>query len=64
MAVWGLNSELLVSLWLMASATWGDITSAEGLHDWGRWVVPLFELYPGICLTTAEKHGKKNEIRP
>jgi hypothetical protein len=25
----------------MASATWGEITSAEGLHDWGRRAVPL-----------------------
>jgi hypothetical protein len=60
MAVWGLNPELLGSLWLMASATWGgEITSAEGLHDWGRRAVPLFLLYTGICLTTEDKHGKK-----
>jgi hypothetical protein len=43
MALWGLNSEVLGSLWLMASATWVEITSAEGLHDWGRRDVPLFE---------------------
>jgi hypothetical protein len=24
----------------MASATWEEITSAEGLHDWGMWAVP------------------------
>jgi hypothetical protein len=41
MALWGLNPEFLGSLWLMASATWGDITSAEDLHDWGRRAVPL-----------------------
>jgi hypothetical protein len=58
MALSGLNPELLGSLWLMASATWGEITSAEGLHDWGRQAVPLFELYPDICLTTEENHGK------
>jgi hypothetical protein len=34
----------------------GGITLAEGLHDWGRRVP--FELYPGICLKTEEKHGK------
>jgi hypothetical protein len=43
MALWGLNPELLGSLWLMASATWGEITAAEGLHDWGRRAVPLFD---------------------
>jgi hypothetical protein len=41
-ALWGLNPEVLGSLWLMASATWGEITSAEGLHDRGRRAVPLF----------------------
>jgi hypothetical protein len=24
------------------SATWGGIILAEGLHDWGRRVLPLF----------------------
>jgi hypothetical protein len=57
-ALWGLNPEVLGLLWLMASATWGEITSAEGLHDWGRRAVPLFELNPNIYLTTEEKHGK------
>jgi hypothetical protein len=41
MALWGLNTELLGSLWLMASATWGENHSVEGLHDWGRQAVPL-----------------------
>jgi hypothetical protein len=41
MALWGLNPEVLWSLWLMASATWGKITSAEGLNDWGKRAVPL-----------------------
>jgi hypothetical protein len=40
-SLWGLNPEMLWSLWLMASATWGEITSAEGLHDWRRRAVPL-----------------------
>jgi hypothetical protein len=31
---------------------------AEDLYDWGRRVVPLSKLYPGICITTEEKHGK------
>jgi hypothetical protein len=64
MALWGFNPEVLESLWLMASETWGEITSAEGLHDWGRWAVPLFELYPGICLTTEENHGKPQSGKP
>jgi hypothetical protein len=42
MALWGLNREPLGSLWLMVSATWGEITWAEGLHDWGRRAVPIF----------------------
>jgi hypothetical protein len=33
MPFWELNPEVLASLWLMASATWGEITLAEGLHD-------------------------------
>jgi hypothetical protein len=41
MALKGLNPEVFGSLWLMTSATWGEITSAEGLHDWGRRAVPL-----------------------
>jgi hypothetical protein len=40
----------------------GGIILAEGLHDWGRRAVPLFQLYPGICLTTEEKHGKPVRI--
>jgi hypothetical protein len=41
MAIWELNPAVLRSLWLMAFATWGEITSAEDLHDWGRRAVPL-----------------------
>jgi hypothetical protein len=44
MVLWGLNPELLGLLWLMASATWGEITSAEGLHDSGRQAVPFFDI--------------------
>jgi hypothetical protein len=55
--LWKLNPEVLGSLWLTASSTWGKITSAEGLHDCGRRAVPPFELYLGISLTTEEKHG-------
>jgi hypothetical protein len=39
-AVWELSPEVLGSLCLMASATQGEITSAEGLRDWGRRPVP------------------------
>jgi hypothetical protein len=35
----------------------GGVILAEGLYDWGR-AMPPFQLYPGICLTTEEKHGK------
>jgi hypothetical protein len=46
MALWELNTEVLGSLWLMTSATWGGggegITSADCLHDWGRRAVPLW----------------------
>jgi hypothetical protein len=46
MDVWELNTELLGSLWQKASATGGGggITLAEGLHDWGRLAVPLFNI--------------------
>jgi hypothetical protein len=39
----GVEPRVFGSLWLMASATWGggEITSAEGLHDWERRAVPL-----------------------
>jgi hypothetical protein len=48
MAFWKLNSDLFRALWLMAAGTrvrrgWGwGITLAEGLHDWSRQAVPLF----------------------
>jgi hypothetical protein len=41
MVLWELNPEVLGLLWLMASATWMGITSAEGLHDWRERAVPL-----------------------
>jgi hypothetical protein len=34
----------------MASATWGEIASAEGLHDWGRRAVPLLNYTPEFAL--------------
>jgi hypothetical protein len=34
----------------MASATWGEITSAEGLHDWGRRAVPLLNYTLALAL--------------
>jgi hypothetical protein len=45
MTSWELNSEVLGSPWLKASV----------IGEAGR---PPFELYPGICLTSEEKHGK------
>jgi hypothetical protein len=56
MALWELIPEVLGSLWLMASATWdGGITSAEGLHDWGRRAVPLFS-YTLVFASTLRKN--------
>jgi hypothetical protein len=52
------------SLCQKASATWGGIILAEGLHDQGMWAVPLFRVHPGICLTTKEKHGKPQSGEP
>jgi hypothetical protein len=56
--------EVLGSLWLKASAIWwgGSLrlkTSVIG--EAGR---APFELYPGICLTTEEKHGKPQSEQP
>jgi hypothetical protein len=41
MALWKWNPEVLGSLWLMASATWAETISADGLHDWGRLASPF-----------------------
>jgi hypothetical protein len=42
-AFWELDPEVLGSISLMSSATWGrvEITSAESPHNWVRRVVPL-----------------------
>jgi hypothetical protein len=61
MDVWELNPEGLESLRLKAFGTfWGGGGGilAEGLPDCGLVGHAPFELYPGICLTTEEKHGK------
>jgi hypothetical protein len=53
--------EGIRSLWLKASVAWwggGGIILAEGLHDWGRWALPLFQSHPGIYHTTEEMHEK------
>jgi hypothetical protein len=39
------------------------ITSAEGLRDGEADSAP-FELYPGICLATEEKHGRRQTVYP
>jgi hypothetical protein len=57
MALWGLNPDVLGSLCLMASATWGGMTSAEGLHDWGGQAVPISI----ITLTFALQLRKRTE---
>jgi hypothetical protein len=41
MALWELNPDVFRKLWPMASATWGEITLAEGLHDGGRRPCPF-----------------------
>jgi hypothetical protein len=38
----------------------GDIL-ALSLHDWGRRVESIFQLYPSICLTEG-KHGKPQSV--
>jgi hypothetical protein len=54
----GLNPEVLGSFWLKASEIWGGrTTSAEGPRD-GEAGHARLQLYPGICLTTEEEHGK------
>jgi hypothetical protein len=57
MDVWEFNPEVVIAL-AKASASWGGIILAEGFHDWGLVGRAPFELYPGICLTTEEKHGQ------
>jgi hypothetical protein len=52
MNVWELISEGMGSPWLMTSATWGE-------DNFGR---DPFELHPGICLTTEEKHGNLSRV--
>jgi hypothetical protein len=60
-ALWELNSEVLGSLWLMASAT------SEGNHIGWRlqWLEKAsrapFKLYVAICITNEEKHGKPSQ---
>jgi hypothetical protein len=49
----GVEPRRMGSLWLKASEAW-EIVLAEGLHDWGRRAVPLFQLYPGICVIAGE----------
>jgi hypothetical protein len=67
MALWELNTELLGSLWLMASAT---STLGGGDHigwrsSWlGKEGRAPFELYPGICQRTQEEHGKPQSRWP
>jgi hypothetical protein len=39
----------------MASATWGEITSAEGLHDWGRRAVPLLNYTLAFALQLRKR---------
>jgi hypothetical protein len=58
MAVWGLNPEVLWSLWLMASATWGGNHFSWRPPWLGKPGRAPSELYPGICLRTEERHGK------
>jgi hypothetical protein len=67
MAVWELNPEVLGSLWLMASATWDEITLAEGLHDRGRRAVPLLTLKPKLVLIKFKKSSvpqRKHDTLP
>jgi hypothetical protein len=58
MCVWELNPEGWDTFGWKPLRRGGGIVLAESFHDWGRRAVPLIQLCPGICLTTAEKHGK------
>jgi hypothetical protein len=59
MDVWELSPEVLGSLWLMASATWGGgIVLAEGLHDWGRRAAPLLKYTMAFALQLRKSTEK------
>jgi hypothetical protein len=58
MAFRELNPEVLGSLWLMASATWGGGGITLKAFVIGKADRASFKLYAGICLTTEEMHGK------
>jgi hypothetical protein len=61
---WELNPVLLGSLWLKAFAIWGVESlqlKASVVGEAGR---APFESYPGIWLTTAQKHGKPQSGQP
>jgi hypothetical protein len=65
MAFWELNSEVLRLLWLMVSLTWGEITLAEGLHDWGRPTVPLLNYTLAFALQlrkSTENLSQNNRV--
>jgi hypothetical protein len=57
MDVWLLNPEWLGALWLMTSATWGELFWLKASEIWKASRVS-FELFPEFCLTTEQKHGK------
>jgi hypothetical protein len=38
----------------------GGTTLTEDLHDCGRRAIILFEINPGICLATEERHRKSH----
>jgi hypothetical protein len=43
----------------MASASWGEITSAEGLNDWGRRAVPLLNYTLALQLRKSTDRPSK-----
>jgi hypothetical protein len=61
MALWELNTEVLRSLWLMTTATWGISLQLKASMIREGEPCP-FELYSGICLTTEEKNGKPQSV--
>jgi hypothetical protein len=64
MDVWDLNPQVLGSLWLMASATWGGGGKHRGLRPLSLRKVGRApsELYPGNCLTTEKNLSQGSRL--
>jgi hypothetical protein len=63
MAFWEMNPEVLGLLWLMASATRGEITFAEDLRDWGKRAVPLSNYTLALALQRGKARKTKSGLK-